>query len=337
MRLMGAWTAGLLLAALVAVPGCAERETPDGEPSSVEDGGTPRDYAIAVHGGAGVMTYAPESDEAQDYLAAMGRALELGRRMLDQGHSSLDAVEQVIRRLEDDARFNAGKGAVFTHDGRHELDAAIMDGSTMGCGAVAAVTSVKNPITLARRVMERTPHVLLAAEGAERFAEAMGVERVGQDYFYTERRWKALQKALERESAESGGGTVGVVALDRSGRLAAGTSTGGLTNKLTGRVGDTPIIGAGTYADADCATSGTGVGEQFIRFGVARRVCFRVEELGQPVGEAAVAVVGELLQPGDGGVIALTRDGEIAMVFNTRGMYRGAADSSGRFEVAIWD
>jgi beta-aspartyl-peptidase (threonine type) len=160
---------------------------------------------------------------------------------------------------------------------------------------------------------------------------------VGQDYFYTERRWKALQKALERESAESGGGTVGVVALDRSGRLAAGTSTGGLTNKLTGRVGDTPIIGAGTYADADCATSGTGVGEQFIRFGVARRVCFRVEELGQPVGEAAVAVVGELLQPGDGGVIALTRDGEIAMVFNTRGMYRGAADSSGRFEVAIWD
>jgi beta-aspartyl-peptidase (threonine type) len=324
------WTVGL--AALAAVA-CVQPSAPTDD----DRGAVGREYAIAVHGGAGVMTYAPDSDEARAYLSAIQQVLEQGRRMLDEGDTSLDVVEQLIRLLEDDPRFNAGRGAVFTHDGRHELDASIMDGATLSCGAVAAVTSVKNPISLARLVMQRTPHVLLAGTGAERFADEMGVERVGQQYYYTEQRWEALQRTLAREAAEPGGGTVGVVALDREGRLAAGTSTGGLTNKLAGRIGDTPIIGAGTYADADCASSGTGVGEEFIRHGVARRICLIYEDLGLPIYAAAARVIHERLQPGQGGVIAVTRDGEIAMVFNTPGMYRGAADSTGRFEVAIWE
>ena len=290
-------------------------------------------YAIALHGGAGAVA-------GRDYSATQDHLRELAREcqaQLSEGASALDVVESAVKAMETSGLYVAGRGSAPNTAGYVELDASIMDGATLSCGAVAAVTGVKNPISLARLVMQRTPHVLLAGAGAERFADEMGVERVSQRYYYTQRRWEALQEALAREPAEPGGGTVGVVALDREGRLAAGTSTGGLTNKLAGRVGDTPIIGAGTYADADCATSGTGVGEEFIRHGVARRICLIYEDLGLSIADAAAKVVHQQLEPGHGGVIAVTRDGEIALVFNTPGMYRGAADSTGRFEVAIWE
>lgn len=293
-------------------------------------------WAIAIHGGAGVLPDSLGEDQKRLRLSALEQALELGRTILDEGGTSLDAVERVIRLLEDDPLFNAGKGAVFNHAGDNELDASIMDGRDLSCGAVAGVRTVKNPITLARLVMERTPHVLLAADGAEAFADEMQVERVEPDYFFTEERWESLQRALGRESRAPGGGTVGAVALDRDGNLAAGTSTGGLTNKRFGRVGDSPIIGAGTYADnRSCAVSATGRGEEFIRHGVARMICALMEAGDRSLQQSADLVIGEWLKPGDGGVIALSRTGEIALDFNTEGMYRAAADSSGRSEVAI--
>jgi len=302
------------------------------------------EWAIAIHGGAGVIARDTYEPLRQEYLDALTAALEAGRDILAGGGESLDAVETVVRILEDDPRFNAGKGAVFTHEGRNELDAAIMDGRALACGAVTGVTTVKNPITLARKVMEDSSHVFFGGDGAERFADRVGVERVDPAYFFTERRYEALQRALERErreresAAEPDHGTVGVVALDRDGNLAAGTSTGGLTNKRHGRIGDTPVIGAGTYADnRTCAVSGTGQGEEFIRHGVALTVSALMEYGGLDLQRAAEIVVHEQLRAGDGGVIAVDREGTIAMVFNTAGMFRGAADSNGRFEVAIWD
>ncbi len=235
-----------------------------------------------------------------------------------------------------------------------------MDGRDLSCGAVAGLKTVRNPISLARLVKERSPHVFLVGEGAEVFAQEQGLERVSQDYFHTERRYESLQRALEREpqeaeEAEEGGesaslgdglgetldeiySTVGAVALDRDGNLAAATSTGGLTNKRFGRVGDVPVIGAGTYADnRSCAVSGTGKGEQFIRHTVARSIAARMQLAGESLEEAARAVIDGELDPGDGGVITVSKNGEIALVFNSEGMFRGAADSSGRFEVAIWE
>jgi beta-aspartyl-peptidase (threonine type) len=293
------------------------------------------EYAIAIHGGAGVPRDSLGDDLQHAYLASLEEALRVGLGILEQGGGSLDAVEQTLRYLEDDPLFNAGRGAVFNRDGVNELDASIMDGSTLGCGAVTGARSVRNPISLARLVMERTDHVLLAGEGAERFAAEMGVERVAPRYFFTERRWERMQQALEDDA---GGGTVGAVALDREGNLAAGTSTGGLTAKMAGRVGDTPIIGAGTYADnRSCAISCTGRGEEFIRRGVALQVAALVRNGGMELVQAAQRMVDDELQPGDGGLIALGPTGEIAMVFNTPGMFRGAADSRGLFEVHIWD
>ncbi|MCP4662630.1 MAG: isoaspartyl peptidase/L-asparaginase, partial [bacterium] len=271
---------------------------------------------------------------------------------LDDGASSIDVVEQVIHILEDSPLFNAGKGAVFTHVGTHELDAAIMDGSTLNCGSVSGVKTVKNPITLARHVLENSRHVFLIGEGAEQFAGEMGLERVDPEYFFVQRRYDQWQAALAREKEaqekESGAetekdsedkhGTVGVAALDRAGNLAAGTSTGGLTNKRFGRVGDVPVIGAGTYAsNRTAAISCTGFGEQFIRNTVAHDVSALMEYRGLSLEEAAKIVVHQKLEPGDGGLIGVAHDGSIAWVFNSKGMFRGAADSSGRFEVKIWE
>jgi len=322
---------------LLTFASCSPPEAPAPGSSSDRPG---LEWAIAIHGGAGTIDKTEYESIGQDYLDSLARALELGTSILESGGTSLDAVEQVVMQLEDDPLFNAGKGAVFNYEGRHELDASIMNGRTMACGAVAAVRTVKNPIALARKVMEESVHVLFAADGAERFADDMGVERVEPDYFWTERRleqWKRRQEKQD-EPHFTPKGTVGVVALDRHGDLSAGTSTGGLTGKAYGRVGDSPIVGAGTYADnRTCAVSGTGVGEEFIRYAVGHRISALMEYGGMSLREAAEEVVMNVLEPGDGGVITVDREGNIAMVFNTGGMFRGAADSGGRFEVAIWE
>jgi isoaspartyl peptidase/L-asparaginase-like protein (Ntn-hydrolase superfamily) len=294
-------------------------------------------WALAIHGGAGVVRSEVTAEHERSARASLERVLDVGARMLDGGADSLDVVEAVVRELEDDPLFNAGRGAVFNASGESELDASIMDGRTRACGAVAAVRTVRNPVSLARRVMERTPHVLIAGTGADRLAAELGVETVDPGWFFTERRWQALERFRARARAQ-GGGTVGAVALDRRGNLAAATSTGGTTGKLPGRVGDSPIVGAGTWADnATCAVSGTGRGEEFIRHAVAHSIAVRIELGGASVERAAEDVVRGTLQPGDGGVIAIDRNGRIAMVFNTEGMYRGAADASGRSEVAVWE
>jgi beta-aspartyl-peptidase (threonine type) len=292
------------------------------------------DWSIAIHGGAGSLGADAPKAVRDGYLQGLETALSAGRDLLESGASALDVVEQVIAILEDDARFNAGRGAVFNAAGGHELDASIMDGATLACGGVAGVRTVKNPIRLARAVMEQTSHVLLAGPGAEAFADTVGVERVEPSYFDTENRRRSLERKLE----ESVKGTVGVVALDQNGNLAAGTSTGGLTAKMDGRVGDSPIIGAGTYADnRRCAVSGTGVGEEYIRHSVAYAIGALIEYQGLSLTAAVDRIIDETLQPGDGGIIAMDPQGRIAMRFNTASMLRGAADSSGRFELKIWE
>jgi len=275
----------------------------------------------------------------------MTRALAMGRDMLAGGATALDVCEAVIRSMEDNPMFNAGVGAVFNEQGEHELDASIMDGSTMQCGAVAGVRTIKNPISLARKVMTETRHVLLAGEGAEKFAKSVGVELVENKHFDTEGRRRSLERLL-RERKRTGSlvpkdrrydyGTVGCVVLDRDGRLAAATSTGGMTAKKWGRVGDTPILGAGNYADNYAAISCTGTGEEFIRHAVARSVTARMAYGGQTLEEASAAVVHDVLKEGDGGLIAVDRDGNIATPFNSSGMYRAMANSRGLFKVAIF-
>jgi beta-aspartyl-peptidase (threonine type) len=334
---------GLLAAAPAAPPspppaegGANRAEVVLRRPGAVE-------YAIAIHGGAGVISKSLPAAEKEEYLRSLSAALRLGQETLAQGGSSLDAVEKVVRYLEDDPKFNAGKGAVYDHEGKHEMDAAIMNGKDLACGAVAGVTTVKNPISLARLVMERTRHVLLAGPGAEEFAAEMKVPREPASYFDTPKRYQELQKFLAEERAQRPGGgggehgTVGAVALDRHGHLAAATSTGGLTGKRFGRIGDSPIIGAGTYAnDRTCAISATGTGEEFIRHDVAHDISALMEYGGLTLQQAADRVIHGKLKPGDGGVIGVAHDGSIALVFNSEGMFRGAADSTGRFEVKIW-
>ena len=302
--------------------------------------------SIAIHGGAGVINRASMTAENERaYRADLERALDAGYGVLEKGGASLDAVVAAVRILEDSPYFNAGKGAVFSHAGVNELDAAIMDGATQKAGAVAGVTHVRNPIDLARMVMERTPHVLLAGDGAEEFALEQGMELVPGSYFYTERRWKQLEEAQKAERTagiqDDIGyfGTVGAVARDKDGNLAAATSTGGMTNKRWGRVGDSPIIGAGTYADnATCAVSATGSGEYFIRAVVAHEICARVRLSGVTAAKAAHDVIHGKLREigGDGGIIVVDKDGAISLEFNTEGMFRGARDSKGRREVAIY-
>ncbi len=306
-------------------------------------------FGMVIHGGAGTLSresMTPALEKA--YRDTLSIALKRGYGILARGGSSLDAVEAAIRVLEDSPLFNAGKGAVFTSAGTNELDAAIMDGRTLAAGSVAAVEHVRNPISLARLVMEKSPHVMMVGLGAEEFARLQGVELVSPYYFWTERRWKQYEREkaaadTARKGAFSAGankfGTVGAVALDKAGNLAAGTSTGGTSMKRFGRVGDTPIIGAGTYANnASCAVSGTGDGEFFIRNNVAADICARVRYTGVSVGRAAEEVVMKVLvgQRGGGGVIAMDTKGNIATPFNTSGMYRGWVTSDGNIVVKIF-
>jgi beta-aspartyl-peptidase (threonine type) len=301
---------------------------------------------LVVHGGAGTMSRADLTPEREAAIRAdLERALRAGHAVLEKGGASLDAVTKAVVILEDSPYFNAGKGAVFNHDGVNELDASIMDGATRKAGAIAGVHRVKNPILLARAVMEKSVHVMMTGDGAEAFAKGVGIELVDPSYFRTEERWDQLQKALEAEKKPRAAlepnayfGTVGALALDRSGHLAAATSTGGMTNKRWGRVGDSPIIGAGTYANEQCAVSGTGWGEFFIRAAVAHDICARVAYKGDSIEAAAKAVVMDVVPAlgGDGGVIALDAKGNYAMPFNTQGMYRGTIDADGKVTIAIF-
>jgi beta-aspartyl-peptidase (threonine type) len=300
---------------------------------------------FVIHGGAGVIAKEITPEKEKAFRAELQRALEAGYAVLKGGGNSLDAVTKAIVIMEDSPLFNAGKGAVFNHDGKNELDASIMDGVTLRAGAVASVHRVKNPILLARAVMEKSPHVMLVGDGAEAFAQSIGVTLVDPKYFYTDLRWQQLQEALKEEQEKSadaakapGHGTVGAVALDQRGNLAAGTSTGGMTNKRYGRIGDSPIIGAGTYANAKCAVSATGWGEYYIRANAAHDICARVEYKGEPIAQAAKEVVMEVVPKlgGDGGVIALDAQGNFSTPFNTEGMFRGWIDRDGKVHIAIF-
>jgi beta-aspartyl-peptidase (threonine type) len=307
--------------------------------------------ALAVHGGAGTIERSKMTAEReQEYRAGIEHALRTGREILDRGGSSLDAVEAAVRVLEDAPDFNAGKGSVFTSAGTNEMDAAIMDGKTLSAGAVALLEHVRNPIVLARTVMEKSKHVMMVGRGAEAFAKRNGIELVDTKYFFTQRRWDELQraKAAEKSAAEGGKkfiiseteshGTVGAVARDTLGSLAAATSTGGTTNKLPGRVGDSPIIGAGTYAnDATCAVSCTGDGEFFIRAAVAHRVSALMELRGMSLAEAAECALADAQKlGGTGGLIALDKNGNVSLPFNTSGMYRGYLGKDGKFIIEIY-
>jgi beta-aspartyl-peptidase (threonine type) len=302
-----------------------------------------RKWALAIHGGAGVIERGKLSREREiAYRAGLNAALAAGQKVLAAGGSSLDAVEATIRVLEDDPMFNAGKGAVFTADGRNELDASIMDGASRKAGAVAGVTRTRNPISLARAVMEKSPHVLLAREGADQFSVEQGLAQVAPDYFRTEERWQQLLDWRRDHAAQldptHSRGTVGAVALDVNGHLAAGTSTGGMTGKRWGRIGDSPLIGAGTYAvDGNCAVSGTGSGEYFIRESAARQLCDRIawhREGVQTAADATIESIGRI--GGDGGVIALDGAGNIAFAMNTSGMYRAWVTSRKPAGTAIY-
>lgn len=317
-----------------------------------------RAIALVVHGGAGTIRREDLTEEKEKGVhAALNAALDAGYAVLEKGGSSLDAVSSAVRVLEDSPHFNAGKGAVFTCDGHNEMDAAIMDGKTLNAGAVAGLKRVKNPINLARLVMTESPHVLLVGEGAESFASQFDIEMVGPDYFYTEHRWKQLQEVQQRDGVEKDAegcgspgfaldgfdpaafGTVGAVALDKAGNLAAATSTGGMTNKRFGRVGDVPIIGAGTYADnSTAALSATGHGEYFIRTVAAHSITARMQHLDESLAEAADAVINGTLKKmgGGGGVIGVDGKGNIIQTFNTSGMYRGFINAEGERNTAIY-
>lgn len=293
-------------------------------------------YVLVIHGGAGTISKKNMSPELEiEYTNALDDALKAGESLLKNGHSAVEAVEAAIRSMEDSPLFNAGKGSVFTHEGKNELDASIMDGATGNAGAVGALTIIKNPISAAIAVMQKSQHVMMVGKGAEDFCREQGIELVDPSYFYTERRWKSLQQTIQHEQGvklsesdllEKKKGTVGCVAMDQNGNLAAGTSTGGMTNKKYGRIGDSPIIGAGTFADnKTCAVSCTGHGEFFIRNTVARDVAAMMEYGGKSCSEAAKYLIHEKLKNlgGEGGLIAIDKSGNIVMEFNSTGMYRG--------------
>jgi len=300
---------------------------------------------LVIHGGAGVERAGLSAEEEAQARKALAAALRAGYAQLKAGKPAVDAVTAAIQVLEDAPQFNAARGAVFTHDGKNELDASIMDGFSGRAGAIAGVHRVRNPILLARAVMEHSKHVMMVGDGAEVFAAEQGIELVDPSYFRTEKRWQQLQKALAEEAAQARVerpldyfGTVGALALDAQGKLAAGTSTGGMTNKRYGRVGDSPIIGAGTWADERCAVSGTGWGEFYIRSAAAHEICARVRLAGQPLARAAEAVIDRDIPKagGDGGAIALGADGSVAFPFNTEGMYRGWIGADGVPHVAVF-
>ena len=309
-------------------------------------------FAIAIHGGAGTITRDSMTPEREaQYEAKLQEAVNAGYAVLEKGGDSMDAIVVAIQILEDSPLFNAGRGAVYTWDGHHELDASIMNGATREAGAVASVKTVKSPIALAREVMEESVHVMLSGEGAEAFGKQQGLELVDNSYFNTDARFKALQRMKKQVGNPQDKtawaqmddnfkyGTVGAVALDKHGNLAAGTSTGGMTGKRWGRIGDAPIIGAGTWADNDsCAVSATGHGEYFIRYHVAADVCSRMKYQQLDVVTAGDTVIHDVLLPagGTGGVIIVDKDGNVHMPFNTEGMYRAKRQAGGQAEVAIY-
>lgn len=316
---------------LFAANACKMDQTPNSETVQRAE------YAIALHGGAGAVSrknMLPEMEK--EYRDALEQALQVGERILQSGGNALDAVTETVVFLEDHPLFNAGRGAVFTYDGHNELDASIMRGSDQAAGAVGGLRRIKNPIRLARRVMENSPHVLLMGEGAEQFARDQGMDTIDPRWFYTEQRWQSLQK-MKAQADKTGMldtrsplrfGTVGCVALDKNGRLAAATSTGGMTAKRWNRIGDSPIIGAGTYADdAVCAVSCTGHGEFFIRYAVAHDLWAAMAYRNMPLEDAAKWIVNQKLveKGGEGGLIAVDKQGNIAMPFNSDGMYRAFA------------
>ncbi len=335
---------------LVPNPDDITRDNPKGEDQKKPE------FAIVIHGGAGTIlkkNMTPEREAA--YQAKLEEAIRVGYEVLKNGGSSLDAVEKTINVMEDSPLFNAGKGAVFTNTETNELDASIMDGKTLNAGASAGTTTVRNPINLARAVMEKSEHVMLSGKGAETFAEEQGLTTVEPEYFYTENRYNALKRAKEREEVELGHddktafydpyikdskyGTVGCAALDKNGNLAAGTSTGGMTNKRYGRIGDGPIIGAGTYANnATCAVSSTGWGEYFIRGMVAHDISALMEYKGLSLQEASRIVIQDKLTGlgGTGGIIAVDKNGNMVMEFNTAGMYRATMNDKGELTIGIY-
>jgi beta-aspartyl-peptidase (threonine type) len=326
--------------------------------------GTRHKWAIVLHGGAGVIERSSMTPDADaQYRAGLKRAITAGGAVLDKGGTAVDAIEAALRILEDDPLFNAGRGAVFAADGTIQMDAAIMDGATMRAGAVADVQHTRNPISLARAVMEKSPYVMLIGRGADAFSAQAGLQQEPQSYFFTERRWESLVKQLQKEKlpipARPQGapaapgkplaffetpenhkyGTVGMVALDRKGNIAAGTSTGGIQAKRWDRVGDSPLIGAGTYAsNQSCAVSATGTGEYFIRLTVARTICALVQYKGMRLQAAADEVIQKQLTAmhGDGGVIALTPDGQMAWSFNTPGMFRAKLQEGGALQIGVY-
>ncbi|MGV8923219.1 MAG: isoaspartyl peptidase/L-asparaginase family protein [Thermomonas sp.] len=305
---------------------------------------------LVLHGGAGVEPGDLTTDEEVAARKALEAALRAGHAQLVAGKPALDAVTAAITVLEDAPQFNAGRGAVFTHDGRNEMDTSLMDGASGKAGAAAGLHRVKNPILLARAIMDKSVHVMMVGDGAEIFAKSQGIELVDPAYFRVEKRWQQLQKALKEEAQAQASntplvlpgkayfGTVGALALDAQGKLAGGTSTGGMTNKRYGRVGDAPIIGAGTWADKRCAVSGTGWGEFYIRDAAAHEICARVRLAGDPLAKAADRVINVDIPKagGDGGAIALGADGSVAFPFNTGGMYRGWIGTDGVPHVAIY-
>jgi beta-aspartyl-peptidase (threonine type) len=333
----------------VLFTGCAQSGNQQDMQQAVQQDTTKKDWALVIHGGAGTISKDRPDSVIKGYQDDLSEALSVGEEILKNGGSSLDAVENVINYLEDNPRFNAGKGAVFTHEGDHELDAAIMVGNSREAGTITGVRTVKNPISLARLVMENSKHVMFSSDGAEEFASEMGVERVNQDYFYTESRYRAWRRALqeEDEDAQSGVfdeenhnkdkfGTVGCVALDQSGQLVAGTSTGGMTNKMYGRVGDVPIVGAGTYASDVVAVSMTGWGEKIMRAVSGHTVSAYMKYKPATLEQAGDHLLRDILQPDEAGMIAVDKYGNMLMDMNTTGMFRGMSDSEGNREVAIW-
>lgn len=348
-----------LLVCVLSLIGCNQKaeEQPRERTSPLsEEKDTIPNFGIVIHGGAGTILKENMSDSLElAYKAKLEEAIKTGHEILANGGTALEAVKRTINVMEDSPLFNAGKGAVFTNAGTNELDASIMDGATLNAGAVAGVTTIKNPINLAHEVMVNSEHVMLGGKGAETFAKERGIELVDPQYFYTEARYKSLQRIREQEKTEldhdgktafldpfindSKFGTVGCAALDKQGNLAAGTSTGGMTNKRWGRIGDAPIIGAGTYANnATCAVSGTGWGEFFIRGMVAYDISALMEYKGLSLQEAARLVIQEKNPAlgGDGGIIAIDHDGNVAMEFNTSGMYRAKMNKKGELEIGIY-
>lgn len=357
------------LIGLFLVLGCNNARESSLESSSSQEITTENgeNFGIVIHGGAGTILKENMSDSLEAaYKAKLKEAIFVGHEILKNGGTSLEAVTQTINVMEDSPLFNAGKGAVFTHEGRNELDASIMDGATLNAGAVAGVRHIKNPIDLARNVMQKSDHVMLYGPGAEEFAQTLGYKMMDTSYFYTQNRYESLQKVMKKETAlqsspsmhsgsltkssinnfedpfikDSKFGTVGCAALDKHGNLAAGTSTGGMTNKRWNRIGDSPIIGAGTYANnATCAVSSTGWGEFFIRSVVAYDISALMEYKGMSLQDAAKEVIQKKVPVlgGDGGIVAIDKDGNVAMEFNTAGMYRATMNSKGELKIGIYN